>query len=134
MDWNEERKGFRSAGDITAYQAAFRFSQEVNRFSLQIYESGQGRPEIDRLHRNTNLLTAKIAAGHVIGYSRESLEKNIALCREASSVCEECSQLLKRLPEQDKYVLEIVSLKDSLNETTQELEQWIKHLEKLVWW
>ncbi len=134
MEWEEHQNGFRGAQEISAYQAAFRLSREVNRFALQCYESGQGRPEIDRLHRNTNLLTAKIAAGHFTGYDRESLEKNIALCREASSVCRECAQLLNRLPEQDQYVLEIVSLNDSLKETTQELEKWIKHLEKLVWW
>ncbi len=134
MDWDEEKRGFRGAQDIAAYQAAFRLSREVNRFARKRYEAEKGEREVDLLHRKANLVAAKIAAGHALGYERDSLEKNIDLCREAKGACGECARLINNLADQDEYVLEIISLKDCWNEVSRELENRIKELEQLAWW
>jgi len=85
MNYSGDTEGLRGAGKIPAYRSAVKLSRAVNEFALKIYETKQGKPEIDRLYRKANLIAAKIAGGHCLGYDREFFAENIRLCREANA-------------------------------------------------
>ena len=134
MKYSDDTEGLRGAGKIPAYQSAVRLSQAVNEFTLKIYEAKQGKPEIDRLHRKANLIAAKIASGHCLGYDQEFLEENIRLCREAKEASDDCENALSLLLEHEFEILTVLSLREVVRDVIKETTAWIKELENQIYW
>ncbi len=134
MNYSDGEEGLRGARKIPAYQAAFRLGQAVNEFTLKVYEAKQGGPDIDLLHRKANLIAAKIAGGHFLGYSRDFLEENIRLCREARLASCECEAALSRLLKRKFEPLKVISLREMVQDVINEIDKWIKDLESRIYW
>ena len=134
MKYSDDTEGLRGAGKIPAYQSAVQLGQAVNEFTLKIYEAKQGKPEIDHLHRKANLIAAKIASGHCLGYDQEFLEENIRLCREAKEASDDCENVLSLLLEQEFETLTVLSLREMVRDIIKEVNTWIKELENQIYW
>ena len=134
MNYSDDTEGLQGARKIPVYRSAVRLSQAVNEFTLEIYEAKKGRPEIDRLHHKANLIAAKIASGHCLGYDQEFLEKNIRLCREAKEASEDCENALSLLLEHEFEILTVLSLREMVRDIIKEVSAWIKELENQIYW
>ena len=129
MKYSDDTEGLQGARKIPVYRSAVRLGQAVNEFTLKIYEAKQGTPEIDRLHRKANLVAAKIASGHCLGYDRELLEENIRLCREAKEASDDCEKALSLLLKDEFETLTVLSLREMVRDIIKEVNAWIKELE-----
>ena len=129
MNYSGDTEGLRGAGKIPAYRSAVKLSRAVNEFALKIYETKQGKPEIDRLYRKANLIAAKIAGGHCLGYDREFFAENIRLCREAKEASCDCEKVLSLLLEQDFETQTVLSLRELIRDIIKEITAWIRGLE-----
>jgi hypothetical protein len=132
MKYSDDSEGLRGARKIQAYQSAVKLGQAVNEFALKVYEAKQGNPRIDILHRKANLVAAKIAGGHYLGYSQEFLEENIRLCREAKEASCDCDKVLSLLFENEFEALTVLSLREMARDVIKEIDAWIKELERQV--
>jgi hypothetical protein len=133
MKYSDDTEGLQGARKIPVYQSAVRLGQAVNEFALKIYEAKQGKPEIDCLHRKANLIAAKIASGHCLGYNREFMAENIRLCREAKEASCDCEKVLSLLLEQEFETAIVLSLQELTREIIKEITGWIKSLESRVY-
>ncbi len=133
MKYSDDTEGLRGARNIPVYQSAIELGRAVNEFTLKIYEAKQGKPEIDRLHRKANLIAAKIASGHCLGYDREFMGENIRLCREAKEASDDCEKTLSLLLEQEFETLAVLSLRELVRDVSKEVTAWIRELESQVY-
>ena len=134
MKYLDDSEGLRGARKIPAYQSAVRFAQAVNEFALKVYQARQGSPGIDRLHRKANLIVAKIAGGHFLGYGQEFLEENICLCREAKEVSGDCEEALSLLLKDEFETLTVLSLREMARDVIRDIDGWIEELEGQIYW
>ncbi len=105
----------------------------VNEFALKIYEAKQGSPEIDRLRHEADLIAAKIASGHCLGYDREFITENIRLCREGKEASVDCEKVLSVLLEKEFETLTVLSLRELARDMVKEIADWIRELENQVY-
>ena len=132
MKYSDDTEGLRGAKKISVYRSAIELGRAVNEFTLKIYEGKQGKSEIDRLHRKANLIAAKIASGHCLGYNREFMAENIRLCREAKEASDDCEKALSLLLEQEFETLTVLSLRELARDVSKEVTAWIKELENQI--
>ena len=115
--------------DLPVYQISKGLADEAIEFARTVRSNRKGvRIALEQLMTYSVMICAHVAAGHALGYEKETLGGNIALCRRGLLALKSARQALRQIETHYGITLTTLQLNHLLREVHLEIESWIEEL------
>jgi len=121
--------------EIPAYCAADAFASRIEEALREHAPQWAADDDLLQAIFSAQMVPARIAGGHGIGYERDSLCGNIANCKRAHRNLSDCMNHLRELETRNILpAVEMQGLRKEAEKVSVALQRWIESLRAKVWW
>jgi hypothetical protein len=126
---------FEQLREIPAYTRAQDFATRLEDLLARQLRRPGGEEDARTAVFAAQLVPAQVAAGHGIGYERDSLCGNIANCKRALRSLDACREQLPLLMERRLiFPDDLCALSAEARRVSVEIGRWIENLRARIWW